>query len=91
MVSNAIRERLVGTLRRELLDRVLIVGEAHLRAILAGYQAHYNTARPHQGIAQRIPDGESDTHPATETNTDTRQIRRKPILNGLINEYVRVA
>jgi hypothetical protein len=32
---------------------VLILGEAHLHAILTGYQAHYNTARPHQGIAQR--------------------------------------
>ena len=36
---NAICERLIGTLRRELLDRVLILGEAHLRAILTGYQA----------------------------------------------------
>ena len=60
---NAICERLVGTLRRELLDRVLILGEAHLRAVLTDYQAHYNTARPHQGIAQRVPADERD-HPA---------------------------
>lgn len=52
---NAICERLVGTLRREVLDRMLILGEAHLRAVLARYQAHYNTARPHQGIAQHVP------------------------------------
>src|SRR5450755_3469951 len=57
---NAICERLVGTLRRELLDRVLILGEAHLRAVLTDYQAHYNTARPHQGIAQHVPHGEPD-------------------------------
>jgi transposase InsO family protein len=88
---NATCERLVGTLRRELLDRVLILGEAHLRAVLTGYQAHYNTARPHQGIAQRVPDNERDTHPATVTDVDTRQIRRKPVLNGLINEYVYAA
>ena len=87
---NATCERLVGTLRRELLDRVLILGEAHLRAVLTGYQAHYNKARPHQGIAQRVPD-ERDTYPATVTNVDAPQIRRKPVLNGLINEYVRAA
>ena len=49
---NAVCERLVGTLRREILDRVLITGERHLQAVLTEYQAHYNTARPHQGIAQ---------------------------------------
>jgi len=88
---NATRERLVGTLRRELLERVLILGEAHLRAVVAEYQAHYNTARPHQGIAQRVPDTECDIHPATVTNVDARQIHRKPVLNGLINEYARAA
>ena len=59
---NAICERLVGTLRRELLDRMLILGERHLRSVLTEYQAHYNTARPHQGIAQRVPDGEWPPH-----------------------------
>jgi putative transposase len=53
---NAICERLVGTLRREVLDRTLILGEQHLRAVLTEYQTHYNTARPHQGIAQHVPD-----------------------------------
>ena len=88
---NAICERLVGTLRRELLDRMLILGERHLRAVLAEYQAHYNTARPHQGIAQRVPDGEPDAPRAAVTGIDTQQIRRKPVLGGLINEYTRAA
>ena len=84
---NAICERLVGTLRRELLDRVLILGEGHLRAVLAEYQAHYNTARPHQGIAQRVPDGGH----ITVTDLDREPIHRKPVLDGLINEYARAA
>jgi Integrase core domain len=41
---NAICERLAGTLRREVLDRVLILDKRHLRAVLTDYQAHYNTA-----------------------------------------------
>jgi putative transposase len=88
---NAICERLVGTLRRELLDRVLILGEQHLYAVLTEYQAHYNTARPHQGIAQHVPDDERHGPRATVTDIDTQQIRRKPILNGLINEYTHAA
>jgi putative transposase len=88
---NAICERLVGTLRRELLDRVLILGEGHLRAVLAEYQVHYNTARPHQGIAQRVPDGEHDGSHLTVTDLDRERIHRKPVLSGLINEYTRAA
>jgi transposase InsO family protein len=88
---NAICERLAGTLRRELLDRVLILGEGHLRAVLAEYQAHYNTARPHQGIAQRVPDGEHDGSHITATDLDRERIHRKPVLGGLINEYARAA
>ena len=88
---NAICERLAGTLRRELPDRVLIRGESHLRTILAGYQVHYNTARPHQGIAQRVPDGEHDGGHIAVTGLDHERIHRKPVLGGLINEYARSA
>src|SRR6266853_36186 len=88
---NATCERLVGTLRRELLDRVLILGEQHLRAVLAEYQVHYNTARPHQGIAQRVPDSEHKAHGIPATDLDSERIRRKPVLGGLINEYIRAA
>ena len=88
---NAICERLAGALRRELLDRSLFLGKAHLRAVLAEYQEHYNTARPHQGIAQRVPDEEPDAARATVTDIDRQQIRRKPVLGGLINEYTHAA
>ena len=88
---NAICERLVGTLRRELLDRMLILGERHLRSVLTEYQAHYNTARPHQGIAQRVPDDELDAACTAVTDVDSRRIRRKAVLDGLINEYAYAA
>jgi transposase InsO family protein len=88
---NATCERLVGTLRRELLDRALILSEGHLRALLAQYQVHYNTARPHQGIAQRIPDGRRDSGHHIPADLDCVQIVRKPVLGGLINEYARAA
>jgi putative transposase len=88
---NATCERLLGTLRRELLDRILVLSEAHLRAILIEYQVHYNTARPHQGIAQRVPGPERKVPGVTAVDPDMQRIYRKPVLNGLINEYSRAA
>jgi putative transposase len=90
---NAICERLAGTLRRELLDRMLILGERRLHAVLAESQAHYNTARPHQSIAHRVPDDEPDApfHASPRPGIDTQQIRRKSVLGELINEYTRAA
>ena len=70
---------------------MLILGESHLRTVLAEYQAHYNTARPHQGIAQRIPGGEHDGGHLTVADPDRERIHRKPVLGGLINEYSRAA
>jgi putative transposase len=88
---NAICERLIGTLRRELLDRMLLISERHLRAVLAEYQAHYNTGRPHQGIAQRVPDSQHHPPRIYTADLDARRIRRYPVLSGLINEYIRAA
>ena len=70
---------------------MLILGEGHLHAVLAEYQVHYNTARPHQGIAQRVPDGEQDGALLTVADLDPRRILRKPVLDGRINEYSRAA
>ena len=70
---------------------MLILGEPHLRAVLTEYEAHYKTARPHQGIAQRVPDDKPDAARATVTDGERRQIRRKPVPGGLINEYTHAA
>jgi len=75
---NAICERLADTLRREVLDRVLTLGEGHLRAVLAEYQARYNTARPHQGIAQRVPDDERGPGCIAAPDLNRERIRRNP-------------
>jgi hypothetical protein len=81
---NAICERVIGTLRRELLDRTLIRGERHLALVLREYLIHYNGHRPHQSRRQRPPDIE--TQPVRDV-ADLRSIRRRPVVAGLINEY----
>jgi putative transposase len=84
--ANAICERMIGTLRRELLDRILIVNEHHLRRILATYLYHFNTARPHRTLGQLAP-AQAETHPPHVINLADYQVRRRPILDGLTSEY----
>jgi hypothetical protein len=79
----------VGTLRRDVFDRLLVFNQAHLATVLAEYSVHYNRHRPHQSRAQRPPDLDAD--PPSVANFADRRIRRKPILTGLINEYEHAA
>jgi hypothetical protein len=74
----------VGTLRRECLDHVLILGEQHLRRILAEYARHYNGHRPHQGLQQEPP----QRQPGRVVDI-TARIERGKVLGGLITEYHR--
>jgi putative transposase len=89
--ANANCERAVGTLRREVLDRVLIYNEAHAVKVLAEYIQHYNGHRPHQSRQQLPPDSNEPPAPATVTDLQAHRIRRQPVLGGLINEYHRAA
>jgi transposase InsO family protein len=84
--ANAFAERFVGTLRRECLDHLLILGERHLREILDGYARHYNGHRPHQGRQQRPP-----RHRADHVIDLTARIERRRVVSGLITEYQRAA
>lgn len=83
---NAIAERFIRTVRAECTDRMLTVGEAHLRRILDQYVTHYNTGRSHQGhrMDLRAPDDSTNVIPMPARHD---RIRRRPVLGGLINEY----
>jgi len=86
MASNSFAERFVGTLRRECLDHVLILGERHLDSVLAEYARHYNGHRPHQGLQQEAP----QRQPGRVVDI-TARIKRRGIVGGLISEYHRAA
>jgi putative transposase len=85
--ANGIAERWIGTLRRELLDRVLIVNRRHLMAVLTEYVAHFNHHRPHRALNQAAP-LRSLPPPAAPFQL---HVRRRDLLDGLIHEYTQVA
>jgi putative transposase len=80
--ANAYAERWVGTLRRDCLDRILILNRRHLDGVLRAYVAHFNRHRPHRSLAFQPPDA-----PAASDYPPTPCIDRTEILGGLINEY----
>ena len=88
--ANAICERVIGTLRRECLNRTLILGRRHLETVLAEYVEHYNSHRPHRSLGQRSPSA-LDTTPALIGDVDLTKLRRSDRLGGLIHEYRMVA
>jgi putative transposase len=83
--ANAHCERVIGTLRREVLDHVLIWNEAHARQVLEIHARHYNGHRPHQARDQLPPLAQQ--HPAPTAGTKADHLLRTRVLGGLINEY----
>jgi transposase InsO family protein len=81
--ANAIAERVVGTLRRECLDHLIILNEAHLRAILTEFVRYYNLERPHRALGL-------DT-PIERIRPATGPVRASPVLGGLHYTYERAA
>jgi transposase InsO family protein len=79
--QNAYVERLIGTVRRECLDRMLVFGAAHLRQILSAYAAYYNEVRTHLALGKDAPLGRAVQRSGA--------IVAIPILSGLHYHYVR--
>jgi putative transposase len=85
--ANAYAERWVGTVRREVLDRMLIFGRRQLRSVLAEYADHYNVHRPHRALGQAPPLGSVESAAAVPAG----RIVRRDRLGGLIHEYAHLA
>jgi putative transposase len=84
--ANAFAERVVRTIRQDLLDWTLVLGRRHLDRILRRYAQHYNSERPHRGLDLAVPDA-----PAQLLTGPPDRIERTDILGGLIHEYHAVA
>jgi transposase InsO family protein len=73
--ANALIKRFLGSVRRECLDHVLILGERHLHQVLREYLGYFNQARPHQGLHQAIPEPPT----GAAIGNPSRSIRAVPV------------
>jgi hypothetical protein len=89
--ANAYAERWIRTVRAEVTDQMLIAGARHLHAVLEEYVAHYNRHRPHRARNLRPPDHDRTPLTTAMVTDVTTRIRRRRVLGGLINEYLRSA
>jgi transposase InsO family protein len=91
--ANAIGERVIGTIRRECLDWLIPISEAHLRSILCEWAAHYNQGRPHSALGPGVPDPPEKCAVIPKLETRHRLaagalVLAKSILGGLHHEYL---
>src|SRR6476659_9180729 len=80
--QNGFAERLIGSIRRECLDHVIVLGEAHLHRILKNYAAYYNGVRTHRSLHKDAP----VSRPVQRSGA----IISHAILGGLHHQYVRI-
>jgi putative transposase len=99
--ANAICERFVGSVRRECLDHLLVLGNRQLVRVLVEYAGYFNPSRPHQGLAQQTPDSRQSgqaavatgkgiarpTSPTAPVQLSSRKLMAVPVLNGLHHSY----
>jgi transposase InsO family protein len=81
--ANAVIERFIGTLRRECLDHLIILGEQHLRSVLTEFVGYYNTERPHRTLRLETP--------VLAPRAAEGPVRARPVLGGLHHVYERAA
>jgi transposase InsO family protein len=81
--ANAFAERFVRTVRNELLDLTLVTGRRHLVKLLAEYEVHYNSHRPHRGLALEAPAGRD----VERSPIPIDMIRPRPVVGGFVHEY----
>ena len=80
--QNDFAERLIGSIRRECVDHMIVLGEVHLRRILKSYAHYYNGVRTHRSLNKDAP--------VSRSVKRTGVIRSRAILGGLHHHYVRV-
>jgi transposase InsO family protein len=80
--QNGFAERLIGSIRHECLDHIIVLGEAHLRRILQFYARYYNETRTHLALDKDAP--------LSRTVKRSGRILCRPALGGLHHEYVRI-
>jgi transposase InsO family protein len=84
--ANAVAERVIGTLRRECLDHLIVLSERHLRAVLAEYVVCYYQDRPHRALRLQTPQPQAHARAGPP-----RAVRPRPVLGGLHRVYERAA
>jgi transposase InsO family protein len=82
--ANAICERFLRSVRQECLDHLLIFQEKQLQRVLNEYAMYFNRARPHQGIAQQIPEPSRSALSAKQAD---EQVIALPVMGGLHHDY----
>jgi transposase InsO family protein len=80
--QNGYAERLIGSIRRECVDHIIVLGERHLRHVLLSYMQYYNEVRTHLSLNKDAP--------APRSIQRVGYILCRPILGGLRHQYVRI-
>ena len=80
---NAVVERVIGTLRRECLDHLIILDEQHLRSVLTEFVQYYNRERPHRTLRLQTP--------VPALRSAEGPVQSRPVLGGLHHVYERAA